>query len=89
MKHFSNRSLIDLSRVDRKRKLVEILAKEALTNRDTPKVVAGVIVQIRMEEEEEEGEKPSFVILIYLDLYFILSVLYFFFNDVSVTRHLL
>ena len=52
MKHFAIGSPINLSRVDQERKLSEILAKEAPTDRDAPKVAIGVIVQIEAEEEK-------------------------------------
>ena len=59
MKHFASKSPINLLRVDRERKLAEILVNKAPTNRDAPEVVAGTIVQIRTEEEEEERGNPS------------------------------
>ena len=55
MKHFANGSPIDPLRVDWEGKLVEILVGEAPTNHDTLEVVAGTIVQMGVEEEEEEG----------------------------------
>ena len=58
MKYFSNRSTVDLSKVDRERKLADILAKEALTNRNIQEMVVGVTVQLGAEDEEEEGGNP-------------------------------
>ena len=55
VKYFASRSTIDLSRADRKRKLIEILAEEAPTDHDVQEVVAGAIVQLGVEEE---GETP-------------------------------
>ena len=44
VKYFSSGNSIDLSRVDRERKLAEILVEEALTDRNAQEVVVGSIV---------------------------------------------
>ena len=44
MKHFTSGNLIDLSRVDWERKLVEILAEKVPTDHDAQEVVTGSIV---------------------------------------------
>ena len=58
MKHFSNGIPINLSKVHRERKLVKIQAKEVPTNQNTQEVVVGLVIQLREEKEEEEGETP-------------------------------
>ena len=44
VKHFANKTPIDLSRVDQERKLEEILVKGALTNQDASEAAMGPII---------------------------------------------
>ena len=44
VKHFASGSLVDLSRVDREKKLEEILVKEASTDHNTQEAPAGMTV---------------------------------------------
>ena len=61
--------MVDLSKVDREKKLEEILTEGALTDCNAQETPTGLAVQIAVEEEEEEeGMKPPFI-LIYLELY--------------------
>ena len=73
VKHFTSETPIDLSRVDRERKLDEIMAERAPTNQDALELVVGLIIQIGMEEDkDEEGGNPYSLlrsVIIFLFLY--------------------
>ena len=81
MKHFISGSTIDLSKMDRERKLAEILVEEAPADRNAQELAAEVIVHLEVEEEEEGGN-------FYLPR-FILSYIIFFNGYVSVVQLLI
>ena len=53
VKHFARESMINLSKVDWERKLEEMLAEGASTNRHVQEAPAGMTMRVRVKEEEE------------------------------------
>ena len=60
VKHFASGSMVDLSRVDREKKLEEILVNEAPIDRNAQEAHARMTVQIEVEDEKEGGEAPIY-----------------------------
>ena len=55
IKHFNNSASVDLLKVDRGRKLEEILAQGASDYQGAPTVLAGLVVYLKEEGEEKES----------------------------------
>ena len=74
VKHFTNESAVDLSKVNQERKHVEILAKEARTNCNVQEVAVDANIQFRVKEEEEERGNPH--LLFWSILSFVFCIIY-------------